>query len=100
MNRGHSEHESNMMTNGLTCSVRRSLAEDLLLTVAFHVRLTDEYQAEDQQLRFNANNSLNYDRVGIHRIMWKPNTSRHEANDNTYSVGRTVFFYEENDTMT
>lgn len=89
-----------MITSGLTRSVRRSLAEDLLLTVTFHVRLTDKYQAEDQQLRVSANNSLNYDRVGIHRIMWKPNTSHHEANENTYSVGRTVFFYEENDKMT
>jgi hypothetical protein len=89
-----------MITSGLTCSVWRSLAADVLLTVAFHVRLTDKYQTDDQQLRVSANNSLHYDRAGIHRIMWKPNTSHHEANENTYSVGSTVFFDEENDKMT
>jgi len=59
--------------------------------------LTDEYQAGDQQLQVSVNNNLNYDRVRINRIIWKPNTSHRAANDNTYSEGRTVFFYEEND---
>jgi hypothetical protein len=61
-----------MITSGLTCSVRRSLAGDLLVTVAFHVRLTDEYQARDQQLQVSVNNNLNYGRVRIRRIMWIP----------------------------
>jgi len=77
--------------------VRASLATDLLPTVAFHVRLTDEYQAGDQQLHVSVNNNLNYDSLRIHRIMWKPNTSHHAANDTTYLDGPTVFFYEEND---
>lgn len=86
-----------MITCGLTRSVRRSLAGDLLLTVAFHVCVTDEYQAGDQQLQFCVNNNLKFDRVRIQCIMWKPNTSHHAAKDNTHSDGRTVFFYEESD---
>jgi len=56
------------LTSGLTCSVRRSLAGDLLLMVALHVPLTDEHQEGE----VSVNNNLNYDRVKIHRIMWKP----------------------------
>jgi hypothetical protein len=75
-----------MITSGLTCSLRRSLARDLLLAVEFHVRLTDEYQVGDQQLQVSVNN-LNYDHVRINRIIWKPNTSHHAANESTYSDG-------------
>jgi len=66
----------------------------LTITVAFNVCVTDEYQAGDQQLQVSVNKKLNYDCVRIHRIIWKPDTSHHAANDNTYSDGRTVFFYE------